>query len=173
MIEIRTTGSSECFRLYIEICLQNMLSRDYWKNQRKTVPVGKLTTVADEAFALLSMENNADEWLAVFKGEEVKPKGSMTKYTNTGDAKDGTKKGWNLEGKKRFNTIFNQVKIARAMTESIRRETWLMEEWEREDTERSVQSNRRGKEQQDQESMDKMRAEENFVPCTDFDFEEV
>ena len=61
----RKEESKEVFKLISEIAFAPMVSRDLWKLNYATVPISALLTVSDEAFALLTMENNVNEWMMI------------------------------------------------------------------------------------------------------------
>ena len=69
-----------------------------------------LTTVSDEAFMLLLIENNFDVWVeeAKKKAEEAPSNGekSVRKYTMEGNKGS---KGWSTLGRKRFSDLYMKV----------------------------------------------------------------
>jgi hypothetical protein len=87
-----------------------------------------LSTVSDEAFALLLLENSYDRWFDLYKSNEggvMRQRGVKqrrfesdvpTLYTRGGikydkyQSKEGEKKGWSDEGITRFNQLFEMVK---------------------------------------------------------------
>ena len=72
-----------------------------------------------------------------------------------------------MDGLKRFNEIFKEVKLQRSRELSRRRERNLMEEWERDD-----EDNNRRRTGREDEMPDLLAAEElKFVSMSDFDFE--
>ena len=76
-------------------------------------------TVSDEAFAILSLENNYDTWMDMALTGNTKTSSVPCKYTNGGKSK-GTvatsqhNKGWSDEGLCRFNELFDLVEKNRA-----------------------------------------------------------
>ena len=100
-----------------------------------------LSTVSDEAFALLLLENNYDRWVDIYRRQkgEVTPKRGQkrrefesdvpTKYTKGGIVYDQTAKkqhpkGWSSEGIQRFNELFDSVKQDRKENKSFIKK-WL------------------------------------------------
>ena len=163
----RTNATESEFKMIVEICLKPMVSSKHWKLNHKQLEVSGMTTNADEALALLVLENNYKEWIEKAKGNTIDPKNRLTKYTNQGIRHNGTKKGWSLDGLKRFNEIFKEVKIQRSSELSRRRERNLMEEWERDD-----EDNNRRRTGREDEMPDLLAGEElKFVSMSDFDFE--
>ena len=70
------------FKLLSEVAFAPMISREKWKLNHTSVPISALLTVADEAFAMLTMENNVNEWIMQLKhGKDSVTKGKHTIYT--------------------------------------------------------------------------------------------
>ena len=85
--------------------------------------------------------------------------------------KDGTKKGWTLDGKKRFNKIFDEVTRLRATRKSIAKETWAKAQWITEaEKGKGKNQNVRGEggDGENEEELQRMRDEERFVPRNGF-----
>ena len=75
-------------------------------------------SVSDEAFAILIFENNYETWCDMVKRNNTKLSPVIQKYTNGGSSsgKNGSSRryqGWNSEGIKRFNDLFDLVKADR------------------------------------------------------------
>ena len=168
--DIRAAGTSSEFKLLCEVALEPMISREKWKMNHLDVNISALLTVSDEAFALLTIENNIDEWLMGLKysKEEFNSKGQHTKYTGLGTNKDGTKKGWTLEGKMRFNDIYDAVVLQRSSARSKEMEAKVREEWkeQRDENDGKRRNKNRGEDEDGEESRNK--GEEAFVPRNGF-----
>ena len=162
----RNEGTYQEFKTIVDLCLKNMVSAKHWKTNHSQIEVSGVVTHADEALALLVLENNLEEWIEKAKGNTIEKDNRLTKYTNLGTRHNGTKKGWSLQGLKRFNEIFKAVKLERQRETSKDREKKLMEEW----NESGRRGNRRSR---GGDEMDDLRAaeEEKFVSMSDFDFE--
>ena len=86
-------------------------------------------TVEDEAFAYLTIESNVNKWIEVVKGKEKgnskRKGGDKTKWTGPGLGRNAKeiKRGWSLEGRKRYNELFLAVIDARKTKESNKFET--------------------------------------------------
>ena len=157
---VRKEESKEVFKLISEIAFAQMVSREMWKLNYATVPISALLTVSDEAFALLTMENNVNEWMMILKhGKDSVTKGKDTIYRGQGENKDGTKKGSTLDGKIRFNSIYDSVVLERNTRHSKELEKSVQEKWKGE----AGQSQRR-KERSGDEDDGKRSEEEAFVP---------
>lgn len=173
---LRTSGTFNDFKLCASMCFPPMVPAKHWKMNRSEVGISSLLTVADEALALVILENNFEEWIEIAKGKrsgnngrtDTRNKNRLTKYTHGGSRKDGTRKGWSLAGRKRFNDIFSAIKTERTKAVSKERERRLKEEW----CEGQGRSNNREGELRDEEcSNDLVREEELFVIKSDFDSE--
>ena len=167
--KIREAQKDDVFQLCAEICFPHMISKQAWRNNHQHVAVSTLITVADEALALLILENNYIEWIEIAKGNEIDRKGERkTKYTHGGVNKDGTKKGWSIEGKNRFNDIFDQCRLSRAKRQSKEREQRIKAIWYDEKPPQEQLSDDNGNE----DTMTSNQVEdERYVPRSDFDFE--
>jgi len=106
---IREKGSIEANLLYCEMCYPTMVGNQRWKIHHVNRMLKKLVTEADEALAAVILENNFQEWDNLARGMEVDKENRLTKYTYGGNLPGGTKKGWSLEGKQRFNEMFDAI----------------------------------------------------------------
>ena len=68
------------------------------------------------------LENNCKEWIEKAKGKKIGKDSQLTKYTNLGIRHNGTRKGWSLQGLKRFNDTFKAVTLERQQETSKDRE---------------------------------------------------
>ena len=164
--KLRREGRKEDFKVLCEIGFAPMVSKDSWKLNHAEVDISTLLTVADEAFALLTMENNIDEWMKIeVHGKDSVQRGELTRYTSQGTNRDGTKKGWTLEGKKRFNDLYDAVFLARGTRVSDEKEMWVKSEWKKDKG-----HGRRGKghEEDNETIIQEQREEEKFVPRNGF-----
>ncbi len=126
------------------------------------VGIKDLLTLSDESLALIILENNYEEWIDKAKGKAIDKANRKTKYTHGGQRNNGTRKGWSLEGRKRFNMIFKQVKVERERVESRQREDRLMKEWAGTTKTHKASEN-------DENGL--VEEEEQYNPMTDFEFE--
>ena len=143
-----------------------MVSAKHWKMNRGKLEISGLMTVADEALALVVLENNYKEWIEKAKGNKIDNKNRLTKYTNRGLRHNGTRKGWSLSGLKRFNTIFKAIKLEREREASKTREVQLLDEYKAGDND--GRSHNRGDEDM---SEDEAAEQEVFVSESDFNYE--
>ena len=130
--KFRNDGTYNEFKMIVSVSFPPMVSSKHWKRNKGELEVSNLLTVSDESLALIVLENNYEEWVERAMGKAVDKQNRKTKYTHGGQRKDGTRKGWSLEGRKRFNTIFTNIKIERDRLISKEREERLLKEWKSE-----------------------------------------
>ena len=166
---IRAEGTDEEFQLLCEICFEPMMSREQWKLNHSKIAMSTLLTVSNESFSLLTLENNIEEWMeSAVKGQDAVKRGEKTKYTSVGMNKDGTKKSWSLEGKKRFNEIYDAVVRERASQRSKTREKWLIGEWSKTCKDAGRRNKAGNTEEDNAAELERIREEESFVPRNGF-----
>lgn len=163
----RTEGTYNEFKAIVRICLKSMISAKHWKMNKARLELSGLMTVADEALALVILENNYKEWIEKAKGNKIDKKNRLTKYTNKGLRHNGTKKGWSLSGLKRFNTIFKAIKLEREREASKTREVQLLEEWKAKDDGTSTTNYAGDGDMSEVEAAE----QEMFVSESDFNYE--
>ena len=167
---IRDTNDVQLFKLCAEICFPCLVSKTTWKNNHQHVVLSKLITIADESLALLILENNYLEWIELAKGNEIDKKAPrLTKYTHGGTNRDGTKKGWSLEGKIRFNKVFDEVQVQRDKRSSKQMETEIKELWYNRNP--NNQANNSPSNSSADDNNNTADGEAAYVPRTDFDLE--
>ncbi len=168
--KMRSDATNEEFKVCAELGFAPMISKQKWKSNCCVVDLSAFLTIADEAFALLCMENSIDEWIDIMThGDEAQKQGTLTKYTGTHVNKDGTKKGWSLEGKKRFNMLYDAIEKQRKTEESTEKEEWLKCQWlERSGGSESSNTRREGNRNEVEEEARRIREEERFVPRSGF-----
>ena len=107
---IREKGSISANVLYCEMCYPVMVGKQKWKVRHADCLLRSLVTEADEALAAVILENNFEEWKLLSRGFEIDKDARKTKYTHGGkDNSEGTRKGWSLEGKQRYNHMFDAI----------------------------------------------------------------
>lgn len=162
--KFRTEGTGSEFNTIVSICFPPMVNAKHWKTNKASVEVSELLTVSDEALALIVLENNYKEWIEKAKGNIIDKKKRLTRYTHGGQNHNGTKKGWSMEGKKRYNEIFTAIRLERTRPTSKSREQTLMKQWDRGNRETASGMDREGSEDMDENNA-------SFTPMTDFDFD--
>ena len=168
---VRGDGTYEEFKICAELCMSSLIGKEFWRQNYSRVELSKYITIADEAIALLILENNVEEWIKQVETKETeKPakKRRVTRYTGKGRNLDGRKKGWSLEGKERYNKIFDVIEKERKGEKSISREKDLIKDWGGCATEKELRwraiGAANGKEEEIKKEMERIREEEKFVP---------
>ena len=139
--QLREKVDTDGLQFFAEVCLKNVVKKRDWRlNHRKEI-FSKFVTVADEALALLVLENNVEVWFEVANENCLEEKRSdenrgetdettsVAVYTGKGANCDGTKKGWSKEGIKRYNELYRKVKEIRGKSEYAEVEEEVKERW--------------------------------------------
>ena len=162
--KFRTEGTYNEFKMIVSVSFPPMVSSKHWKRNKGELEVSNLLTVSDESLALIVLENNYEEWIETAMGKDIDKSNRKTKYTHGGQRHDGTRKGWSLEGRKRFNIIFTTIKTERDRKQSKDREEKLLQEWKNEGGKK--------KDSKDGDNEVEMNnEEEQFIPMSEFDFD--
>ena len=137
---IREKGSLGANVLYCEMCFPNMVGKQKWKIRHMDCSLRSLVTEADEALAAVILENNFKEWDTLARGLELDKENRQTKYTHGGkEDVEGTKKGWSLEGKQRYNEMFDAISRLRQNAEHGEKlESDMKERWKEKGTNKNV-----------------------------------
>ena len=104
---------------FIHYFVSAVIGKMDYKKRLCSFLLSSYATVSDEAFAILSLENNYDTWMDMGLTGNTKTSNVPRKYTNGGKSK-GTaatsqhNKGWSNEGLCRFNDLFDLVEKNRA-----------------------------------------------------------
>lgn len=162
--KLRSDGTVTQYKLYCELCYPSIVGKHRWKINHSRVGIKTLTTVADEAIVALVLENNIFEWLHLAEGKEVDTKHRLTLYTHGGRDGSGTRKGWSLEGRRRYNVVHNELKEIRNRGGSTRLDDALKQMWMDESHCPNSTGDNGGI---DNDEYD--RVEESFEPAFDFD----
>ena len=109
--KMRSKAPLLILRRYHELCLPIIVGKQHWKINHANIGVRSLVTTADEALMALVLENNIEEWVVLARGGEINGRQWLTLYTHGGQDAKGTWKGWSLQGRKRFNKLFQEVKV--------------------------------------------------------------
>ena len=126
--EVRSKATNEMWKEYVELCMEPTINKSRFRLKQKTLPVSGFVTAYDEAFGVLCVENNLEEW--IFQALNDGKKGdNLTLYTGKGKKKKGRKKGWSIVGLRRFNTIQERVRVQREEEISKVKEEWIKNVW--------------------------------------------
>src|SRR5687768_6509232 len=99
---------------FINHFVSAVVGKTKYINDSCTRLLSKFATVSDEAFALLSLENNYDTWMEMGVTGDTKTSRVQCKYTNGGKsqgkiAPSQHNRGWSNEGLCRFDELFYMV----------------------------------------------------------------
>ena len=100
------------------MCYPTMVGNQRWNIRHTDCMLRTLVTEADEALAAVIFENNFEEWDMLARGLKVDKNKRLTRYTHGGDKSGGTKKGWSLQGKERYNEMFDTIEMLRRSNSS-------------------------------------------------------
>jgi hypothetical protein len=133
---------------FVEYYVSAVIGLRHFEKHKCNKQYRKYVTVSDEAFAILTLENNWDRWMAMaiadlWKTSPVPTKWTVTKDKSTiaapreGDA--ATQKceaearrfrGWSAKGILRYNQLFDQIKKERTTPRAERFEDKLMQHFQ-------------------------------------------
>ena len=160
---IREKGSIRANMLYCEMCYPVMVGKQKWKIRHTDCTLRSLVTEADEALAAVILENNFEEWDMLSRGNELDKDNRKTKYTHGGkDNSEGTRKGWSLEGKQRYNDMFDAIsRLRQDQNYGEKLEYEMNQKWK----ETSRANKRKQTDDMDTEEEERRKEkEENFKP---------
>ena len=86
-----------------------MVGNQKWKIRHTEGLLRTLITEADKALAAVIFENNFEEWDMLARGLEIDKNKRLTRYTHGGEESGGARKGWSIEGKERYNDMFDAI----------------------------------------------------------------
>ncbi len=102
------------YKLYVDFFFGSVRGKKEWRKLKSKKCLQDCSTVNDEAYGLLVLENYWEVW------EEMKEKGRKTSkgleaktlFTVGGQGQGGTKKhrGWNIAGMERFTELVQQIR---------------------------------------------------------------
>ena len=160
---IREKGGIGANVLYCEMCYPGMVGKQKWKVRHADCLLRSMVTEADEALAAVILENNFEEWDMLARGIELDKNNRKTKYTHGGrDDLEGTRKGWSLEGKQRYNDMFDAIsRLRRDVNHGEKLESDMNEIWK--ETSRANKRKRTDDVNAEEEERRK-KMEESFKP---------
>ncbi len=163
---VRDKASNEVWMIVVEICLRSSVNCNVWKKNCKRKELSTFVTAYDEAFALLAMENNHEDWIDIVLSDGKREKGrDLTLYNIKNKGKsERSRKGYSLEGKMRFNEILREVIEERKSESSKKKEEWIKGIWMDDDDvlhELPIEMN-------EEDSRAEKKIEESFTPMNGF-----
>ena len=100
----------DLYYMFVNTCLVHMIPKMVWNKNHMNKPLGELTSVADEAMAMLVLENIAcDLDKPVPEIKLVSRKTSRVRYTKSRKDAQGKMKGWHYDGVVRYNKLVINV----------------------------------------------------------------
>lgn len=120
---LELSPSGEPYQWFCKHLLPCVVGAKVWHKKHNKELVSTIATCSDEAFALLTLENNYERWMAMARwnvdNADMAPEDKAPKrfpgsrYTNSGmSQKNGRSRrlqGWAREGFLRFNELYNHV----------------------------------------------------------------
>ena len=141
-----------------------MVGNQKWKIRHTEGLLRTLITEADEALAAVIFENNFEEWDMLARGFEIDKNKRLTRYTHGGEESGGARKGWSIEGKERYNDMFDTIdRLRRSSTHGEKLEVELNRLWKETSMYMKRKRSNLGEEQVEAELRKKKR-EEEFKP---------
>ena len=145
---------------FVDYVLKHMIANNVWLASRSEEKAGNLFSLHDEAFAILTMMNNWDEWEKMASGERRgRGKQGDTLFTNQKKSINGKSllvKGWSNEGMIEFNKIVRYLSQVRNKDDIIEIERKVMMRY------REIDTMRKGKRRR--ESNDEYILQDREVP---------
>ena len=118
-------GEHDLFRVFIDVCLVNMIESFKWKYQAYSTNISQIFSVSDEAFAIVLFESNLNDFQkAMETGEKIVGKSSTNLYTGS-NKELGTFQGWHRRGIKRYDEVCMKVHAHRKLEQCQVREVKL------------------------------------------------
>ena len=111
-----STVNTRVFRKYLDVAMPACASSSYVDDMKYgEESFDENVTVAEEAFAIIVMENNYKRWCHIAAGREGQtPKAKWMKQVSQASEKGRNASGkWTDEGMERFNDIVNMVQEKR------------------------------------------------------------
>jgi hypothetical protein len=127
-------------------------------------PYTEYTSISDEAFTVLTLENNWSRWSSMAESDNWKESDVPSEWTTStdkrklnqqgkeNDEEEETNKpqarryrGWSAKGIARYNQLFNEIETERKKPEYVEFESYCMREFQEEAEEQGRSKNKRQK----------------------------
>lgn len=162
-------NGNQAYGLYARQFLKRIVGENIWSHNSYRALLSTYCTVSDEAFGLLTIENNYDRWTNMQESGDMKDVAGNApppKYTNPGKGKNvkaGARRfqGWSIEGYKRFDELHKAVKASRQDELRVLFEEGL-KDYFAEELAKKVAKRKRATKHGEEE-------EEEVIPAHDFD----
>jgi hypothetical protein len=149
------------YKDFVSFFVSGVVGIRHFDRNKTTSKYSSYVTISDEAFAVLSLENNWDRWSAMARDEEWRESEVATKWTTSREKKvkrneygermddeetpQATRyRGWSCHGISRYNQLFNEIREKRATKSFEQFEDYLLCEFK---TEEDEEGKRKGKRQ--------------------------
>ena len=151
------------YKDFVTFFVSGVIGIRHFERKKTTMDYRSYATISDEAFAILSLENNWDRWSAMAETEEWKESDIASKWTTSRDKRtirrqkgpeendddDDTPqatryRGWSCQGIARYNQLFKDIKVNRATQSFLDFEEYLLKAYQ---TEEEEEGRRKGKRQ--------------------------
>ena len=115
----------EVFATFVNLCMVHFCSSMNWRYKAYNSHISEIFSVSDEAFAMLLLENNYEDYKMVYNlSRKVTRKESKPKYTKDSNLNEKFK-GWSRKGLKRYDELVRIVTNQRRATISLELEEEL------------------------------------------------
>ena len=122
------TPDGEHYEQVFDKLLSTIIGRNTFNKLKKRHKVSHMSTVSDEAFLLVSLENACDHWKAEWENNEDSSKWPAKKHTsNPASAKQCS--AWSADGRKRHNQLLGEVITARLGRDRKLKEDQHLKKW--------------------------------------------
>ena len=128
--ELISDDARDVFYMFVDTCLVHMVPKLVWNRNHMNDSLSKIFTIADEAFAMLVLENIAPDLnkdILKSSGRErvtwVNRKDARPKYTKSGRDSAGKMRGWRYDGIKRYNKLVYDILRWRKKEQELREHT--------------------------------------------------
>ena len=100
----------DMFCMFVDVCMVHMVPKKKWNDSHMNKHISTIVTVADEAFAMLVLENmSPDLCLEAEERNRMTRRTSKPKHTKSGKDKMGRIEGWRHSGVVRHNQLMRDV----------------------------------------------------------------
>ena len=145
------------YKKFVDYLLSAVVGKHVCESCKHKALVSTYTTISDEAFALIVVENNWERWVDMHEQNNFKSSNIMPKFTNAGKTQYSSNgssnqkyKGWSAAGLKQFNEIFLMVKQNRNMKHALKWEEAFKLKKEQDYVAERVNKKLKSSEQQDE-----------------------
>ena len=150
------------YKDFVSFFVSGVVGIRHFERNKTNYKYSTYVTVSDEAFTVLSIENNWKRWSAMAKTEEWRESDVPSKWTTSKENKKERRneygeridedlppqatryRGWSFQGIARYNQLFQEIKARRTTKSFLDYEDYLLNEFQ---TEEAEEGKRKGKRQ--------------------------